>query len=98
MKQGWDAVDRYIEDKLVPNDDVLRAALLANAAAGLPSHDVPPPQGRLLHLLARMCGARRVLEIETLGGYSTVHLSRAPTRRTVNDIGGRSAPRRSRPR
>ena len=58
MEQAWVAVDRYVEDKLVPTDEALEAALLANAAAGLPSHDVPPPQGRLLHLLARMCDAR----------------------------------------
>ena len=71
------AVDRYLTDLLVPSDPVLEAALEANAAAGLPQHDVSPNQGKLLHVLARAQGARRILEIGTLGGYSTIWLARA---------------------
>ena len=63
---GWGAVDAYIADRLIPDDPV--AALDANAGAGLPEIDVSAPQGRMLHLLARMAGARRVLEVGTLGG------------------------------
>ncbi len=73
----WSAVDRYFEDLLIPADPALSAALAANAAAGLPAYDVAPNQGKLLHLLARMVGAARVLEIGTLGGYSTIWLARA---------------------
>jgi predicted O-methyltransferase YrrM len=73
----WRDVDLYIADRLVPADPVLDAVLAANAAAGLPPHDVSPPQGKLLNLLARMAGARRILEIGTLGGYSTIWLARA---------------------
>lgn len=71
------AVDRYLTDLLVPSDPLLQAALEANAAAGLPPHDVSPNQGKLLHVLARSLGARRILEIGTLGGYSTIWLARA---------------------
>ncbi|CAB3762118.1 O-methyltransferase [Paraburkholderia humisilvae] len=73
----WSAVDEYIESRLVPPDPVLDHALAANAAAGLPAYDVAPNQGKLLYLFARMIGARRVLEIGTLGGYSTIWLARA---------------------
>jgi predicted O-methyltransferase YrrM len=73
----WAAVDRYVADLLVPSDPALDAALEANAAAGLPAHDVSPVQGRMLELLARMRGARRILEIGTLGAYSTIWLARA---------------------
>ena len=73
----WTAVDAYIVDRLAPSDAVLDHALDANAAGGLPAHDVSPPQGKLLHLIARTAGARRVLEIGTLGGYSTIWLARA---------------------
>src|ERR1019366_10633585 len=59
------------------SDPLLDEVLRANAAAGLPPHDVSPAQGKLLHLLARMSGARRILEIGTLGGYSTIWLGRA---------------------
>jgi predicted O-methyltransferase YrrM len=76
-RDRWAAVDGYVTGLLVPPDPVLDAALAANAAAGLPAHDVSPAQGRLLELVARMCGARRVLEIGTLGGYSTIWLARA---------------------
>ena len=73
----WAAVDRYATGLLVPVDPVLEAALAANAAAGLPAHDVSPAQGRLLELLARMSGARRILEVGTLGGYSAIWLAGA---------------------
>jgi predicted O-methyltransferase YrrM len=76
-RDRWAAVDRYVTGLLVPPDPVLDAALAANAAAGLPPHDVSRAQGRLLELLARMCGARRILEIGTLGGYSAIWLARA---------------------
>jgi len=74
---AWAAVDRYIETQLIGADAVLAAALSGNAAAGLPDIDVAPVQGRILHLLARMAGARRILEVGTLGGYSTICLARA---------------------
>ncbi|OQW75732.1 MAG: methyltransferase [Proteobacteria bacterium ST_bin13] len=74
---AWTAVDSYISDKLLGADAVLAATLAANAAAGLPDIDVSPAQGRMLHLLAQMAGARRILEIGTLGGYSTICLARA---------------------
>src|SRR5438552_15093453 len=73
----WTAVDRYFNELLVPPDRALEAALEASAAAGLPAHNVTPNQGKLLHLLARIQGARRILEIGTLGGYSTIWLARA---------------------
>jgi predicted O-methyltransferase YrrM len=75
--ERWSAVDRHVTALLVEDDPALEAALDANAAAGLPSIDVSPAQGKLLHLLARAAGARRVLEIGTLGGYSTIWLGRA---------------------
>jgi predicted O-methyltransferase YrrM len=73
----WKTVDAYITDLLLPSDPALDAALADSAAAGLPSINVSPPQGKLLHLLARSCGAERILEIGTLGGYSTIWLARA---------------------
>ena len=73
----WTAVDRYITDALVPSDPVLEAALQASTDAGLPAINVAPNQGKLLHLLARIHGARTILEIGTLGGYSTIWLARA---------------------
>jgi len=76
-QEKWTAVDRYITDHLVPSDPILEAALAANAAAGLPAIDVSPNQGKFLHLIAAMKGARRILEIGTLGGYSTIWLARA---------------------
>ncbi|HEX4694061.1 O-methyltransferase [Sphingomonas sp.] len=75
--ERWAAVDRYIGDHLLGEDVALAKALAANAAGGLPDIDVSPAQGRMLHLLARMAGARRILEIGTLGGYSTIELARA---------------------
>ena len=71
------AVDNYIAAKLLGADLVLDAALAAAAAAGLPPIGVAPVQGKLLHLLVQMAGARRVLEVGTLGGYSTIWLARA---------------------
>lgn len=76
-QERWTAVDRYLCDLLVPPDPVLEAVLEASAAAGLPTINVAPNQGKLLHLLARLQGARRILEIGTLGGYSTIWLGRA---------------------
>jgi predicted O-methyltransferase YrrM len=73
----WSEVDAYFVDKIVGSDFALEAALAANAAAGLPAYDVSPPQGKMLSLLARMARARKVLEIGTLGGYSTIWLGRA---------------------
>jgi predicted O-methyltransferase YrrM len=73
----WTAVDHYISDCLALSDPALDAALAANAAAGLPSIDVSPCQGKFLQLLAQLRGARRILEIGTLGGYSTICLARA---------------------
>ncbi|MEW2632532.1 O-methyltransferase [Streptomyces sp. NPDC048389] len=73
----WQAVDGYISDLLVPQDEALTEALAASDAAGLPAISVAPNQGKLLHLLARVQGARTALEIGTLGGYSTIWLARA---------------------
>lgn len=73
----WAQVDAYIVDKLVTQDEVLLQTLTANGLAGLPEHDVAPNQGKLLHLFARMVNARHILEIGTLGGYSTIWLARA---------------------
>ncbi|HLN26221.1 MAG TPA: O-methyltransferase [Gemmataceae bacterium] len=73
----WTAVDRYIANQLVSSDPALDAALEASDAAGLPSINVSPNLGKLLHLLAKIRGARKILEIGTLGGYSTIWLARA---------------------
>ncbi|MGW0839011.1 O-methyltransferase [Streptomyces sp. NPDC002787] len=73
----WDDVDDYFTTHLAPNDEALTAALRDNAAAGLPAIDVAANQGKLLQLLAEIQGARRILEIGTLGGYSTIWLARA---------------------
>ena len=73
----WSAVDRYLVDSLVGADPVLEAALADSAAAGLPAIAVAANQGKLLHLLARAVGARRILEVGTLGGYSAIWLARA---------------------
>ncbi|MEO8812274.1 MAG: O-methyltransferase, partial [Caulobacteraceae bacterium] len=74
---AWSQVDDYLTGTLVPEDAALTAALADNAAAGLPAHDVSPTQGRLLWIFARVIGARRILEIGTLGGYSTIWMARA---------------------
>jgi predicted O-methyltransferase YrrM len=73
----WSAVDTYLTDTLVKPDPVLEAALRASDAAGLPAISVSAPQGKFLQLLARIHGARSILEIGTLGGYSTIWLARA---------------------
>ncbi|HTT15015.1 MAG TPA: O-methyltransferase [Thermoplasmata archaeon] len=73
----WEAVDRYYEERARTRDAALDAALAASAAAGLPPIQVSPLQGKLLHLLAVSIGARRILEIGTLGGYSAIWLGRA---------------------
>ena len=73
----WSAVDGYLEDALLGPDEALEAALRASGAAGLPAISVSPTQGKLLQLLARMVGARRILEVGTLGGYSAIWLARA---------------------
>jgi predicted O-methyltransferase YrrM len=73
----WASVDRYLNDTLIPPDPILEAALAANAAANLPAIDVSPSQGKLLQLLAETQRAHRILEIGTLGGYSTINLARA---------------------
>lgn len=73
----WTAVEQYITGLLVPADPALEAALAAAAAAGLPAISVSPNEGKLLHLIARIRGARHILEIGTLAGYSTIWLARA---------------------
>ncbi|MFF0670098.1 O-methyltransferase [Streptomyces tendae] len=76
-QQTWTAVDDYFNDLLVEEDDALLKAVASQDAAGLPPHHVSPNQGKLLSLLATLRGARRILEIGTLGGYSTIWLARA---------------------
>lgn len=76
-QQQWHDVDQFITTRFIPDDPVLQEALAASAAAGLPAIHVSPAQGKLLYLLARAMGARRILEIGTLGGYSTIWLGRA---------------------
>ncbi|QGV80860.1 O-methyltransferase [Streptomyces ficellus] len=76
-QERWSAVDDYLTDMLAPADEALTAALADSEAAGLPAISVTAPLGKLLHLLARTQGARTVLEIGTLGGYSTIWLARA---------------------
>jgi predicted O-methyltransferase YrrM len=75
--EQWSAVDRFITDLLLPADSALDGALADSAAEGLPAINVSPNQGKLLQLLARAQGARSILEIGTLGGYSTIWLARA---------------------
>jgi len=76
-QKQWTAVDRYFAETLVPSDPVLDAALQANTKAGLPAIDVAPNQGKFLQLLVQLRGARRILEIGTLGGYSSIWMARA---------------------
>ena len=73
----WTAVDNYIVSKLLPGDSSLDQAVRASEEAGLPSIQVSPAQGKFLYLLAKVHGAKRILEIGTLGGYSTIWLARA---------------------
>ncbi|HEY0598142.1 O-methyltransferase [Sphingopyxis sp.] len=77
MGERWQAVDDYIAEKLLGDDDALAATLANNAGQGLPPIDVSAAQGKMLFLLAQIAGARRILEIGTLGGYSTIWLARA---------------------
>ncbi|WP_321936622.1 O-methyltransferase [Paraburkholderia sp. J8-2] len=76
-EQTWQAVDDWFCDRLIGPDDALDGALAASAKAGLRAINVAPNQGKFLHLLARIQGARRILEIGTLGGYSAIWLGRA---------------------
>jgi predicted O-methyltransferase YrrM len=73
----WNSVDQYLTDTLVRPDQALDAAVKANSTSGLPAIDVAPNQGKLLYLLARIQGATRILEVGTLGGYSTIWMARA---------------------
>lgn len=76
-QEQWNVVDKYLVETLVRPDAALDDALKASAAAGLPEIQVSPPLGKLLYLLAKMQDARKILEIGTLGGYSTIWLARA---------------------
>jgi predicted O-methyltransferase YrrM len=76
-EQQWTTVDRYLTETIVKPDAALEAALAASDAAGLPPINVSPSQGKFLQLLARLANARSILEIGTLGGYSTIWLARA---------------------
>lgn len=76
-QQEWSEVDAYFTGKLAPPDAVLDAALRASASAGLPAIAVAPNQGKMLQLFARIVGAKRILEIGTLGGYSTIWMATA---------------------
>jgi predicted O-methyltransferase YrrM len=82
MMDVWTKVDRYFEDHFVQNDPILSEVLKNSEENGLPSHNVSPCQGMFLYLLARIRSAERILEIGTLGGYSTIWLARA-----LNDKG-----------
>ncbi len=76
-EENWRRVDDYIAAALISEEEAQEETLAANARENLPAIDVSPPQGKLLHLLACAIGARRILEIGTLGGYSTIWLARA---------------------
>lgn len=83
-EEQWTAVDKHLVSLLAPSDEVLDAALADSDAAGLPQINVAPNQGKLLTLLATISGAKRILEIGTLGGYSTMWLARSlPTDGTL---------------
>lgn len=73
----WDAVDHYLDKMLIPRDPAMKDALAAAAKAKLPAIQVSSMQGKMLHLMALMIGARKILEIGTLGGYSTIWMARA---------------------
>ncbi len=76
-EETWSAVDEYVSDLLAPADEALELAVRDSEAAGLPAIQVSPPQGKLLHMLAKLLAARSILEFGTLGGYSTIWLARA---------------------
>lgn len=78
-RERWTRVDEYLATMLLPKDEALAEALAASEAAGLPAIAVSPTQGRMLEVLARALGARDILEIGTLGGYSTLWLARGLT-------------------
>jgi len=77
MQQTWSAVDNYMISSLIPQDTVLQSVLENNKRAGLPEHDVAANQGQLLALFVQMTQAKRILEIGTLGAYSTIWMARA---------------------
>ncbi|HFK9552149.1 O-methyltransferase [Enterobacter hormaechei] len=77
MQQQWCSVDTYMISSLIPEDEVLQSVLENNKRAGLPEHDVAANQGQLLALFVRMTQARRILEIGTLGAYSSIWMARA---------------------
>ncbi len=77
MQDLWSAVDAHLDALFAPHDEALAAALRESEKAGLPAIQVAPNQGKMLHLLARTMGARRILEVGTLGGYSAIWLARA---------------------
>lgn len=76
MKKQWSDVDNYLIENLIPSDPVLSQVLENNHRAGLPAHDVAANQGQLLALFIRMVGAKSILEIGTLGAYSTIWMAR----------------------
>ncbi|WP_174255978.1 class I SAM-dependent methyltransferase [Phytoactinopolyspora mesophila] len=76
-QEQWTQVDRYFGERMIPPDEALDAALRASDEAGLPAINVAPNQGKLLQLIAEVRGARRILEVGTLAGYSTIWLARA---------------------
>ena len=76
MQKQWSEVDNYLIENLVPTDAVLAQVLENNHRAGLPAHDVAANQGQLLALFVRMVGAKSILEIGTLGAYSTIWMAR----------------------
>src|SRR5262245_51748789 len=84
-QERWTEVDRFITGHMLPADPALQASLVESEAAGLPAIQVSPTMGKLLQLLAQSIGARKILEIGTLGGYSTIWLARAvaPSGRVV---------------
>ena len=77
MDKTWKAVDDYFESLYTPNDTIMQSTIASSNSAGLPAYQVSAMQGRLLLLLARLQGSRRILEIGTLGGYSIIWLARA---------------------
>jgi predicted O-methyltransferase YrrM len=77
IQETWTAIDEYFKDRLIGIDDALDAALTNSEMSGLPAINVSPNQGKFLHLLAKIQGAKSILEIGTLGAYSTIWLARA---------------------
>lgn len=77
MQKQWSDVDEYLVHSLIPSDDIFQQILVNNHAAGLPAHDVAPNQGKFLQLLVEITGARKILEIGTLGAYSSIWMARA---------------------